>query len=45
MKGEYARQYQWFDKSIIKQDLKERRRAWCRGLITEVIRFENIACY
>lgn len=45
MRGEYAKQYQWFDRSIIKQDLKERRRAWCRGVITEVIRFENIACY
>jgi hypothetical protein len=45
MRGEYAKQYQWFDRSIIKQDLKERRRAWCRGVITEVIRFENVACY
>jgi len=44
-RGEYLRKYQWFDRSIIKQDLKEKRRQWCRGLITEVIRFENIACY
>jgi hypothetical protein len=45
MKGEYTKQYYWFDKSIIKQDLKERRRQWCRGLIEEVNRFIHRCCY
>ena len=45
MKGEYTKQYYWFDKSIIKQDLKERRRQWCRGLIEEVNRFIKRCCY
>ena len=40
----YARQHKWFTNSIVKQDLKERRRQWCKGAIEEAIRFRSVAC-
>ena len=38
----YAKQHRWFTDSIVKQDLKDRRRQWCRGVIEECIRFSNL---
>ena len=40
----YSNQHKWFTNSIVKQDLKERRREWCRGAIEEAIRFRSCAC-
>jgi len=37
----YARQHQFFTNSIVKQAIRDKRRAWCRGAIEEAIRFSN----